>query len=134
MTGQQSRPDLARIGAAGNASLVANSLDAERAHLYGVGGVSHTEARLQVRRGLQTLSDAWPDVLVQIIRREIQQAFLEALPAYWCRRAETFEAVGTPTADASTRACRRHAWLLAEGLPHDVAAELDQWLAAEVVR
>ena len=133
MTTNERRPDLARIGAAGNASLGANSLDAAHAHTYGVGGVSQTEARMQVRRGLQSLSDAWPDVLVQIIRREIQQAFLEALPAYWCRRAETFEAVGTATADASARACRRHAWLLAEGLPHDVAAELDEWLASEVV-
>lgn len=110
-----------------------SSLPIEHAHLYGVGGVSQAGARMQVRRGLQSLSDAWPDVLVQIIRREIQQAFLEALPAYWCRRAETLEAVGTATADASARACRRHAWLLADGLPHDVAAELDEWLAAEGV-
>lgn len=134
MTGNERRPDLTRIGAAGNASLDAASLDAAQAHTYGVGGVSQAEALAQARRGLQALSGAWPEVLAQVIRRAIQQAFLEALPAYWCRRAEVFESVGTASADASARACRRHAWLMAEGLPLDFAAEVDEWLSGEVFR
>lgn len=92
--------------------------------------MSQAELRMQVRRGLQVLADAWPEMFAQIVRRALAQAFLEGTVAYWLRRAETFEAVGTASADESAKSCRRHGWLLAQGLPHDLAAEVDEALDA----
>lgn len=50
----------------------------------------------------------------QFSRRVLQDALAEALPAYWLRRAEVFDQVGTAAADEIALACRRHAELLAE--------------------
>jgi hypothetical protein len=53
--------------------------------------------------------------------RLIQQVLEEASVAFWQRRAAEFDAVGTPTADATALACRRHAQLVQElGLEEDV--------------
>jgi hypothetical protein len=75
-------------------------------------------------------------------RRVLQQALTEALPSYWERRARSFDDVhpdelplpleadpeaaarGSSAAQAAL-ACRRHAWLLAQELPADMAAEID---------
>lgn len=103
----------------------AESVPAELAHLYGLAGRSATQAQDEARRGLQTLADAWPEVLAQMIRRALQQAFLEALPAYWLRRAEQMQEIGTPWGWEAAAACRRHAWLLAtQGLSQDLDAEI----------
>lgn len=56
-------------------------------------------------------------------RRLIQDALQEATAAYWERRADTFATVGTPDADQTALACRRHAWLLRNtGLDAEVGA------------
>lgn len=94
--------------------------------MFGLGGVSEVEAAQGARRGLQALTDAWPEVLAQIIRRALRQAFFEALPAYWIRRAEELEAVGTDSAWVSAAECRRHAWLLAQELPPEIAEAIDE--------
>ncbi len=57
--------------------------------------------------------------------RVLQDALNEALPGYWEHRADTFARVGTLTAAATERACRRHAWLLRrDGIPTAVLREL----------
>lgn len=43
--------------------------------------------------------------------RVLQDAFNEALGAYWLRRAESFERVGTARCDEIARACRNAAAL-----------------------
>ncbi len=111
----------------------ATRMGADRAHEFGV-GMSQTEIRALNRRVLARLGDDLELMLAQAARRCVQQVFTEALPAVWLRRAEQFEAVGSTSADESAKTCRRHAWLLAEGLPHEVAAELDDFLAGEVIR
>ena len=111
-------------------SVAADSiLDAEHAHLFGV-GMSELGRRAAVRRGLASLSECWPQVVDQIARRAVQQALAEALPSYWLTRAERLEQVGTEWADGAAVACRRHAWILAtEGLPPDLVAEVHDLLA-----
>jgi hypothetical protein len=53
--------------------------------------------------------------------RLVQEVLEEATASYWDRRAATFDAVGTPTADETALACRRHAWLIRDmGLEDDV--------------
>ena len=47
-----------------------------------------------------------------VARRVLLDVINEAAPAYWRRRALTFAAVGTATADESALACERHADLL----------------------
>jgi hypothetical protein len=64
------------------------------------------------------------DHLTHFRRRVIEDALLEATTAYWRRRADDFAAVGTPTADATALACRRHAELLTD-LGPDARAVLD---------
>lgn len=56
--------------------------------------------------------------------RVLQDALAEATAAYWERRAETFEAVGLPEAEAVAVACRRHAALVRGELYAEVAREL----------
>lgn len=102
-------------------------LPADRAHLFGV-GMPVTERRALSRRALVSLREALPDLVEQLARRCIQQAVEEALPTYWLSRAEALEAVGTPAADEAARQCRRHSWLLAQGLPDGIAAEVDEVL------
>lgn len=46
--------------------------------------------------------------------RVIQDALAEATSAYWLRRADALDAVGTPTCDLAALNCRRHARLLAD--------------------
>lgn len=127
---EQGRPGLA-IRAASGAFDGNVILPAELAHRFGL-GVSQTDLAAASRRGLASLRECWPEVVAQSLFRALQQALLEALPAYWCRRAEVFERVGSASADSAAVACRRHAWLLAQGLSPDLAAELDDYLA-EVV-
>lgn len=63
--------------------------------------------------------------------RVLQDALAEATSSYWLRRAVELEAVGTPTADASALACRRHATLVrfrtpdTEDLATDALREVD---------
>lgn len=132
MTTKQSRPGLGTEPTGNAYHHDRMILPAELAHLYGVGGVSQTRVTAASRRGLVALRNAWPEVLTQMIRRAIQQAFQEALPAYWLRRSEQLAEVGTPWADAAALSCRRHAWLLAQGLPDDVLAEIDDVMGTEV--
>lgn len=128
MTGQQSRPNLA-IGAAGDAFDGKIILDAEHAHLFGI-GVSQTERNALSRRGLASLAECWPQVVAQMAVRAAIQALTEALPLYWIRRSEELEQVHTAWADDAAMACRRHAWILTtEGLPPDLVAEVDDLLA-----
>lgn len=126
MLTKENRPDLA-VGTARESLSDPHAIPIDRADQFGR-GLSQTEAYAANRRGLVALRDAWPDVVAQILSRALRQGFLEALPAYWLRRAETLEAVGTPAADESARTCRRHAWLLAQGLPEAVAEEVDRYL------
>lgn len=96
---------------------------AEEAHRYGV-GISETHRYNITQRGLASLMEVMPDFLDQVARRAIQHGLQEALPPYWLRRAETFEKVGTPTADETAKACRRHAWLLAtHGIGDEILME-----------
>ena len=71
------------------------------------------------------------DYLEQFTLRLLQHALDEATAAYWRRRAEQFEAVGTPSADATALACRRHAGLLDEtrGQGTDVADHFGEAVA-----
>lgn len=102
-------------------------LPVDRAYEFGR-GVSVTERRVLARRGLAQLRDVLPDLVEQLARRCVQQAVEEALPTYWLARAERLEQVGTAWADAAAIACRRHAWLLAQGLPAAMEAELTEAL------
>lgn len=86
------------------------------------------ERQVLARRGLASLAESLPEMWARIGRRAIQQAVYEALPTYWLVRAERLEQVGTPWADEAAANCRRHAWLLSQGLPDDLAAELDEVL------
>ncbi len=56
--------------------------------------------------------DTDPERAARILSRAIEHELAEALPRYWQRRARAFAQVGTPSADATARACRRHAALL----------------------
>lgn len=138
MTTQQSRPGGGYPEPARDASLVAKSLaastrllDAEHAHEFGR-GMSQTERDALNRRALRGMGDQLELMLRQAARRFIAETLTAAFPSTWLRRAEQLEAVGTPAADEAAKAARRHAWLLAQGLPDDVASEVDEWLAAEV--
>lgn len=56
-------------------------------------------------------------------RRVLQDALAEATVGYWRRRADSFSEVGTPAAEATALACRRHAWLVADvGLDAEMRA------------
>lgn len=67
--------------------------------------------------------------LAQARRRVIEDALLEGTKAYWLRRAEDFARVGTPTADATALACRRHAQLVTDlGLDAETTAVLEEVL------
>lgn len=102
----------------------------ETAHLFGV-GLSQTDLKASNQRGLAALAEVWPAVMQQLVRRFLQQALSEALPAYWLVRAERLEQVGTAWADAAARSCRAHAWLLATSGPSaDVVASVDDVLGA----
>jgi len=68
-----------------------------------------------------------PGYLEQFRRRVIQDAISEALPGYWQRRAAAFAAVGTPSADGTADACRRHAEFLTAN-----PVDLDEAIAAEL--
>lgn len=71
------------------------------------------------------------EYLANFGRRILQDALAEATAAYWLRRADTFAAVGTPTADLTARTCRAHAWLLRDtGLDHQTRALIDEILTA----
>lgn len=124
-TTRRSRLDLAGIETAGSASTALPSLPHE-ADNFGR-DMSQTQLRDLNARGLSSLSSVWPALVEQMLRRAIQQAFTEALPSYWLRRAEQLEAVGTAWAEGAAVACRRHAWLLSQGLPEQVADELNDW-------
>jgi hypothetical protein len=108
-------------------------LDAAHAHEFGR-DLSQTEVAELNRRVLAELSENLELLLRQAARRFVQDTLAAALPGVYLRRAEEFERVGNPAGDDAARACRRHAWLLAQGLPHDMAAEVDEWLSSEVVR
>jgi hypothetical protein len=85
----------------------------EAAHRFGL-GFSETKRRQLAAKALTELTRSLGDDFArQIMHRAIQQAVDEALPSYWLWRSEAFEQVGTPDADATAVACRRHAWLLA---------------------
>lgn len=56
-----------------------------------------------------------PEHLEHFRHRVLQDAIAEATAAYWTRRAEQFEAVGTPGCDEIARACRNHARLALGG-------------------
>jgi hypothetical protein len=74
----------------------------------------------------QPPTDALRTHLTHFRRRVIEDALLEATTAYWLRRADDFTTVGTPAADETALACRRHAQLLAAvGLDTDAHAVLD---------
>lgn len=62
-----------------------------------------------VAHSLPPTPDDLADYLDNFARRVLQDALNEATRSYWLRRAETFDAVGTPTADATARACRARA-------------------------
>ena len=74
-----------------------------------------------------------PDVLDRIAKRFVRQTILEMMPAHWIRRADEFEAVGTPSCDQVALACRRHAYLLAAYPPDpELIREIDQAIEKEV--
>jgi len=61
----------------------------------------------------------------------LADAFREALPAHWCRRAAELETVGTSWAAEAAEQCRAHAWLLdTYGLPDELVDELRAGVAA----
>lgn len=95
---------------------------AEQAHLFGLDVDGYG-----CRRWARTLTNEQAAEMVQRFAvRCVQQAFEEALPVYWIRRAQELERVGTPWADATAVACRRHAWILATtGMPGDIAEAVD---------
>jgi len=70
---------------------------------------------------------AWDEYVDRFRQDVLADAFAEALPAHWRRRADTFAAVGTAACDEVATACRHHADFL-ELYPLDVlelsAAEL----------
>lgn len=49
--------------------------------------------------------------VTHFFRRVLQDAWIEATAAYWLRRAEIFDAVGTPACDEIAQACRNRATL-----------------------
>lgn len=57
-----------------------------------------------------TVSDL-PEYVANFRYRVLVDAIVEATSAYWLRRAETFEAVGTHACDEIARACRNRASL-----------------------
>lgn len=100
-------------------------LPAEQAHLFGR-DVNPNGSR----QWLRTLTDQEAaEMLQRFAVRCLQQAFEEALPIYWIRRAEQLETVGTPWADQTAIACRRHASILSTtGLPPHIAAEISEFM------
>ena len=54
---------------------------------------------------------ALADNVAHFRARVLQDALNEATAAYWVRRAEDFEKVGTPECDEIARACRHRAEL-----------------------
>ena len=72
--------------------------------------------------------------LVHFRLRVLYDALLEATADYWRRRADTFAACGTPTADETALACRRHADLLEDiGLDAEACAVIVDILTGEAV-
>jgi hypothetical protein len=67
-----------------------------------------------------------PGFVAHFRSRVLQDALTEATGAYWLRRAEAFDAVGTPTCDLIARNCRVHATL--------VPFPADQALAEVILR
>jgi len=66
-----------------------------------------------------------PGYVDRFRQRVLQDAIVEAVPAYWRRRATVFDQVGTPACDDIATACRRHANLVEQtGLAADVLVEL----------
>lgn len=68
---------------------------------------------------------ALPDLAYRLSLSVLVDALREATPAYWVRRAEALEAVGTPSGDDAARECRRHAWLLAQMTADQVAESFE---------
>jgi hypothetical protein len=62
-------------------------------------------------------------------RRVMQDAINEATAAYWNRRAEDFERVGTPSADETAKACRNRARVALDGdfVSFYEALDGDEW-------
>jgi len=117
----ESRPG-AETGAANN-RLPASILRPEDAHLFDTGASS---SRAAVGALL-----ALPDLADKLALSVLVDAFREALPAYWVRRARELEAVGTEWAAAAALEARRHAWLVATyGLPDGLIGELAEGVAA----
>lgn len=56
--------------------------------------------------------DRQPDAVERILTRMIEETLAEAEVDWWLRRAQTFDAVGTTTADETATTCRRHAAFL----------------------
>lgn len=110
---------------------MSTSLDAEHAHEFGR-GMSQAERDALNRQALRQLGDDLELMLRQAARRFVAETLTAAFPGTWLRRAEQLEAVGTPAADEAAKAARRHAWLLAGGLPLDIVEEVDDFLAREV--
>lgn len=124
MTTQQSRPAgirAAQVSLAADPSL--DDLPPELAHLYGL-NMRATEVRAIGRRVFRQLaaSGELEQLIANVWRRVVLEALQEALPGHWLARAEELERA--EAWDAAV-ACRRHAWLLSQGLPVDVADEVD---------
>ncbi|WIY81777.1 hypothetical protein [Propionimicrobium sp. PCR01-08-3] len=66
-----------------------------------------------------------PDLAERLSLSVLVDALREAMPAYWLRRAEQLESIGTPFADGAAAECRRHAWLLAQMSSAEVAEFFD---------
>lgn len=95
------------------------SISADRAHEYGRGRPVGPS-----RPSVQMLADL-PDLAERLSLSVLVDALREAMPAYWLRRAEQLESIGTPFADGAAAECRRHAWLLAQMSSAEVAEFFD---------
>lgn len=70
--------------------------------------VSHTTVKIRIPGTLSTITID----LERLLYRWIEDTILSLRPQQWIRRAEEFEAIGTPSADETALACRNHARLL----------------------
>jgi len=110
-------------GAAAKSNPPIFSLPAERAHEFDT-GASPSGAAVSALLALDDLAE-------RLTLAVLADAFREALPAYWCRRAAELETVGTPWADEAAQECRRHAWLLDRfGVGDELLGELAEGVAA----
>jgi|GEM_PF-2012929 len=110
-------------GAAAKSNPPVLSLPAELAHEFDA-GVSPSRAVVGALLALDDLAE-------RLTLAVLADAFREALPAYWCRRARELEATGTPWSAAAALECRRHGWLIDRfGLPDELLGELRAGVAA----